>query len=400
LQRFFSKNHHIAMNRQPTNNRSPAVTILLLAVCTLLAVRLFNFAQKGGQPIANGVATSTNAVSKVSLPQPPPFTPTPEERSVTAIYSRVSPSVVAVANKALIRRGNWFGGFQVYEVPQGAGSGFVWDKKGHIVSNYHVVHEASSLTVTFPDGTSFDAALVGIAPDQDIALLKIDAPPERLHPVRAASSRDLQVGQTVLAIGNPFGLDTTLTVGIVSALGRTITAMTGRRIAEVIQTDAAINPGNSGGPLLNSNGDLIGITTAILSPSGAYAGIGFAVPADTVARIVPQLIDKGSITRAGLGVQLLPDHITRRAGLHGAAVYAVLPHSPAAKAGLQGISQSLHGMILGDVITAINDVAIKDVEDYNTILDTLQPADSVTVTLSRNGQLRTVSLQLIAIDSI
>lgn len=179
-----------------------------------------------------------------SRPSAPPC-----ETEATVVYKRVSPSVVAVANNALVRRGLFFD-FQIYEVPQGAGSGFVWDKKGHIVSNYHVVHQASTLTVTFPDGTQYDAKLVGIAPDYDLAVLKIDAPPDRLVPVAVAASRDLEVGQQVYAIGNPFGLDTTLSSGIVSALGRTITSMTDRKIHDVIQTDTAINPGNSGGPLL------------------------------------------------------------------------------------------------------------------------------------------------------
>jgi S1-C subfamily serine protease len=187
-------------------------------------------------------------------------------------------------------------------------------------------------------------------------------------------------------------------VGIVSALGRTITAMTDRRINEVIQTDAAINPGNSGGPLLNSAGELIGVTTAILSPSGAYAGIGFAVPVDTVSRIVPQLIAKGRITRAGLGLQLLPDHITRRAGVVGAAVYAVLPQSPATAAGIAGVSQSHRGLFLGDVITAIDGRPVADVEAYHAIFDTLQPGQTVGVSLTRDGQTRTVSVRLTELE--
>jgi len=387
------------MNTPTPNRRSPAVTALLFAIFALLLLRLFRPRPPGGTERvpapAPAVAQETEGTPPAARPA---FTPTAEERSTIALFSRVSPSVVAVANKALIRGGGWFGGLQVYEVPQGAGSGFVWDRQGHIISNYHVVHEADALTVTFPDGTTFDARLVGIAPDQDLAVLKVDAPPERLFPIRPSTSRDLQVGQAVLAIGNPFGLDTTLTVGIVSALGRTITAMTGRRINEVIQTDAAINPGNSGGPLLNSAGELIGVTTAILSPSGAYAGIGFAVPVDTVSRIVPQLIEKGRITRAGLGIQILPDHITRRAGVTGAAVYAVLPRSPAAEAGIVGVSQTFRGILLGDVITAVNGRPVADVESYHILFDTLQPGQTVTVTLQRGDKIRTVSARLIALE--
>ncbi len=381
-------------------SRSPVFTALLLAIFALLVWRLFHRpAEKAAAPAVPAPPLAVeHAAIPAAPPAPPPFEPTPEERTTIAIFSRVSPSVVSVANTGLFRAGGGFRGLQVYEIPQGAGSGFVWDTQGHIISNYHVVHEADALTVTFPDGVTFAARLVGIAPDQDLAVLRIDAPPERLHPVRVAASRDLQVGQTTLAIGNPFGLDTTLTVGIVSALGRTITAMTGRRINEVIQTDAAINPGNSGGPLLNSAGELIGVTTAILSPSGAYAGIGFAVPVDTVSRIVPQLIAKGRITRSGLGLQLLPDHITRRAGVVGAAVYAVLPRSPASAAGIAGVSQSHRGLFLGDVITAVDGRPVTDVEAYHAIFDTLQPGQTVGVSLTRDGQTRTVSVRLIELE--
>jgi S1-C subfamily serine protease len=381
-------------------SRSPAFTALLLAIFALLVWRLFHRpAEEAAAPAVPAPQPAVaHSAAPAAAPAAAPFAPTSEERTTIAIFSRVSPSVVSVANTGLFRAGSGFRGLQVYEIPQGAGSGFVWDTQGHIISNYHVVHEADTLTVTFPDGVTFAARLVGIAPDQDLAVLRIDAPPERLHPVRVAASRDLQVGQTTLAIGNPFGLDTTLTVGIVSALGRTITAMTGRRINEVIQTDAAINPGNSGGPLLNSAGELIGVTTAILSPSGAYAGIGFAVPVDTVSRIVPQLIAKGRITRAGLGLHLLPDHITRRAGVVGAAVYAVLPRSPATAAGIVGVSQSTRGLFLGDVITAVDGKPVADVESYNAIFDTLQPGQTVGVSLTRDGQTRTVSVCLIELE--
>ena len=312
----------------------------------------------------------------------------------TSVYKRVSPSVVAVANNAIVRRG--FFAFQFYEVPQGAGSGFVWDKKGHIISNYHVVHQANTLTVTFPDGTRYDARVVGIAPDYDLAVLKIDAPPEKLIPVEIATSRDLEVGASVYAIGNPFGLDTTLSSGIVSALGRTITSMTDRKIYDVIQTDTAINPGNSGGPLLAANGQLIGVNTAILSPSGAYAGIGFAVPSDTVSRVVPQLIEKGRVTRAGLGVQLLPDHVTQRARISGVAIYAVFDRTPAAVAGLEGLSVNRRGeLAFGDVVVAVNDIPVSTIETVQAILDPLNPGDNVTLKVARADKTREVSLPLV-----
>ena len=316
------------------------------------------------------------------------------ETEATRVYKRVSPSVVSVANNALVRHG--FFGFQLYEVPQGAGSGFVWDKKGHIISNYHVVYQASTLTVTFPDGTRYDAKLVGIAPDYDLAVLKIEAPSEKLVPVAIAPSRDLEVGQQVYAIGNPFGLDTTLSSGIVSALGRTITSMTDRKIYDVIQTDTAINPGNSGGPLLAACGRLIGVNTAILSPSGANAGIGFAVPSDTVSRVVPQLIEKGRVTRAGLGVQLLPDHVAERAGVTGVAIYGVFDQTPAAQAGLAGLGiNGLGELVFGDVITAVDGIPVKTIEDVQAVLDPLKPGDRVTLTVTRVGKTRTLALTLI-----
>ena len=319
------------------------------------------------------------------------------ERNTIAIYHAVSPSVVSVVNRAMVRGG--FFGLQVFEVPQGTGSGFVWDRKGHIISIYHVIHQATAIPVTYADSPCFPARIVGAAPDYDLAVLKIDAPADMLTPVHVGASRNLRVGQTVLAIGNPFGLDTTLTVGVVSALGRAITAMTNRRIQDVIQTDAAINPGNSGGPLLNSRGQLIGVNTAILSPSGAYAGIGFAVPSDTVSRVVPQLINRGKVSRAGLGVQLLPDHVTRRANVEGAAIMTVISGGAAAGAGLKGVEQTREGHLrLGDIIVAINSNKVSSVEDLSAELDRLQPGDTATLSCLRDEEIREVSLRLQEID--
>jgi S1-C subfamily serine protease len=360
--------------------RSPFLTLALLAMVAFL---VFQLRESRRQTAAQ---TPPPRAAADAAPR--------AATEATDVYKRVSPSVVAVANNALVRRG--FFGFQLYEVPQGAGSGFVWDKKGHIVSNYHVVYQANTLTVTFPDGTQYDATLVGIAPDYDLAVLKINAPTDRLVPVETAPSRDLEAGETVYAIGNPFGLDTTLSAGIVSALGRTITSMTDRKIYDVIQTDTAINPGNSGGPLLAANGRLIGVNTAILSPSGAYAGIGFAVPSDTVSRVVPQLIEKGRVTRAGLGVQLLPDHVTERAGLVGVAVYAVSDQTPAARAGLEGIGINRLGeLVFGDIIVAVDGTPVATIEAMQAILDPCKPGDRVTLRVARRGKTREVALPLV-----
>lgn len=386
-------------NRPPA--RSPLLTLTMLLLIAILIFQLTETRRlrRAHEPTGVGAASPLEipGISASNGTAGAAYTSGPDERNTIAIYSRVSPSVVSVANKALVRSIGWFGS-QLFEIPQGAGSGFIWDRKGHIISNYHVVHEADALSVTFADGATFDARLVGIAPDYDLAVLKIDAPAERLHPVTTGESRGLQVGQSVLAIGNPFGLDTTLTVGVVSALGRTITSMTDRQIHDVIQTDAAINPGNSGGPLLNSSGQLIGVNTAIVSPSGAYAGVGFAVPVDTVARIVPQLIAKGRISRSGLGVQFLPDHILRRAGLTGVAIYEVDAGSPAAKAGLAGVERTHRGeLVLGDIIEAVNQTPVRELEDLRMALDLRQPGETVKLAIMRGDQSRQINFKLIEI---
>ncbi len=221
-------------------------------------------------------------------------------------------------------------------MPEGTGSGFIWDEGGHIVTNYHVIKGADGAHVTLADHTTYRASLVGAAPDKDLAVLHIDAPKDKLVPIRIGNSTDLQVGQMAYAIGNPFGLDLTLTTGVISALGREIQSVTKRTIKNVIQTDAAINPGNSGGPLLDSAGRLIGVNTAIYSPSGSSAGIGFAIPVDEVNRVVPQLIKNGKVERPGLGVQVAHDQLARELGVQkGAVIVRAFRNSPAAKAGLR-----------------------------------------------------------------
>ncbi len=376
-------------NNSMNSSRSPLLTLALIAMVLFLLMQL---KEKTGKPRID--SPSTSVIQKSDADPLNPFSQSAPLLTAPEVYRNVSPSVVSVVNNAYVRRG--FFSFQVYEVEQGAGSGFVWDKAGHIVSNYHVVHNASRITVAFQDGTGYAATLVGIAPDYDLAVLKISAPPELLHPVTVCSSKNLEVGRGVYAIGNPFGLDTTLSAGIVSALGRTITSMTDRKIYNAIQTDAAINPGNSGGPLLNCCGQLIGVNTAILSPSGAYAGIGFAVPSDTVSRIVPQLIKRGRVTRAGLGMQLLPDHVTKRAALEGVAIYTVFEKTPAAAAGLQGLRITPGNRLLfGDIITAVDDIRVTTIEELQAILDPLAPGDSVTLSVTNNSAARKVEIALV-----
>lgn len=373
------------------SGRSPFLTLVLLGMVAFMAAQFVHDQRQ--------LEAVRKAVDAVRLERPAAANaPAPGSTNCasegTSVYRKVSPSVVAVANNAIVRRGLF--SFQLYEVPQGTGTGFVWDKQGRIVTNYHVVHEANTLTVTFQDGTQYKAQLVGTAPDYDLAVLKVAAPADKLSPVTIGNSRTLEVGQPVYAIGNPFGLDTTLSAGIVSALGRTITSMTESKINDVIQTDAAINPGNSGGPLLASDGRLIGVNTAILSPSGAYAGIGFAVPAATVSRVVPQLIAKGRVTRAGLGVQLLPDHVGERAGLEGVGIYAVREGTPAAKAGLRGltIDSRADAILFGDVITAVDGHIVRTIEDLQAVLDPRSPGDQVRLTVTRDGKKREVVLSL------
>jgi len=317
----------------------------------------------------------------------------PEEKHTIALFKDAQRSVAFITTQA---EQVDFWTRNVMEVPVGTGSGFVWDDRGHVVTNFHVVQDSDSQKVTLGD-TQYDAKTVGFARDQDIAVLRIVAPPARLVPIRVGTSADLQVGQKVYAIGNPFGLDYTLTNGIVSALGRTIQGVSGATIFDVIQTDAAINPGNSGGPLLDSGGRLIGMNTAIYSPSGASAGIGFAVPADTVARIVPQLIAHGRVIRPVLGVNLddrLSGYVTRRLGVEGALVRDVYRGTGAAEAGLKGTTLARGQVIPGDIVQEIDGKPVKSVGDLLGRLGSYKPGDTVTLTVWREEKTRSVRVRL------
>ena len=290
-----------------------------------------------------------------------------------------------------------FFSMDVQQIPEGSGSGFVWDAQGHIVTNYHVIHGGDAAQVTLADRSTWKARLVGAYPDGDLAVLAIDGAKERLQPVLVGTSRDLQVGQKVFAIGNPFGLDHSLTTGIVSALGRQVSAASGRRIKGVIQIDAAINPGNSGGPLLDSSGRLIGINSAILSPSGAFAGVGFAIPVDRVNRIVAELIQHGKVIQPTIGVEPAPDQWTGRLGLRGVLVLNVLPGSPAAKAGIRPTRRLPNGKILlGDLIVAVDNTAIASTDDLLDVEQSHRVGDTVTITLARDGKPERVQTTLVA----
>jgi S1-C subfamily serine protease len=310
-----------------------------------------------------------------------------DELAHVELFKRSSPSVVHITTLAAQR--DLFS-LRVQQVPRGTGTGFVWDDSGHIVTNFHVIDGASSARVTLNDQTTVDARVVGAFPDRDLAVLKVDLPKAKLPPIAIGSSRDLLVGQRVYAIGNPFGLDQTLTTGLVSALNREIESFNQRTIRGVIQTDAAINPGNSGGPLLDSAGRLIGVNTQIASPSGASAGIGFAIPVDEVNRVVPRIIRDGRYVRPSLGVSAANRGVQRALNLPaGVVLVEVAPGSPAARAGLQPFRRGPRGEIIGgDIITAVNDEAVADLDDMLTLLERRQPGDSVTLSLWRNGQAR------------
>eukprot|EP00268_Persea_americana_P010760 TRINITY_DN14394_c0_g1_i4.p1 TRINITY_DN14394_c0_g1~~TRINITY_DN14394_c0_g1_i4.p1 ORF type:complete len:430 (-),score=80.05 TRINITY_DN14394_c0_g1_i4:670-1959(-) len=305
-----------------------------------------------------------------------------DELATVRLFQENTPSVVYITNLAV--RQDAFT-LDVLEVPQGSGSGFVWDKYGHIVTNYHVIRGASDLKVTLSDQSTYDAKVVGFDQDKDVAVLRVDAPEEKLRPIPIGISADLLVGQKVYAIGNPFGLDHTLTTGVISGLRREISsAATGRPIQDVIQTDAAINPGNSGGPLLDSSGNLIGINTAIYSPSGASSGVGFSIPVDTVSGIVDQLVRFGKVTRPILGIKFAPDQSVEQLGVSGVLVLDAPANGPAGKAGLQPTKRDAYGrLVLGDIITSVNGKKVTNGSDLYRILDQCKVGDKVIVEVLR-----------------
>ena len=366
----------------PGTQRRLAGLLLLCGAATLLAVP----------------ACSQSRADAVPRPVAPRGPLAADELANIDLFKRASPSVVNIVSLGVQR--DLFS-MNVQQVPRGAGTGFVWDEQGHIVTNFHVIQNANGAKVTLADQTSFDAKLVGAFPDRDLAVLRVDAPKQKLPPISIGSSRDLLVGQRVYAIGNPFGLDQSLTTGIISALNREIESFNNRTIRGVIQTDAAINPGNSGGPLLDSAGRLLGVNTQIASPSGANAGIGFAIPVDEVNRIVPRLIRDGRFVRPALGIAAGPPAMHAALGLpRGVALLEVIPGGPAAKAGLTPFRRGMRGDIVpGDVITAVDGADIVDLDHLLSQLEQRQPGDTVTLTLWRAGQQRRLALVLAPSDS-
>jgi S1-C subfamily serine protease len=376
------------VSREPAP-RSPDSGLLtkVLAVLLLLVAGALVFT----------VVQQRRQVHQTVMVEPRPISQRPDdklgadEQSTIEVFEKFSRSVVHITSLETHRDRMTL---DISEIPQGTGSGFVWDQDGHIITNFHVVAHGDRASVTLNDGTTYAARIVGKAPDKDLAVLRIDAPAQKLLPLPIGQSATLKVGQKVLAIGNPFGLDQTLTTGVISGLGREIKSMTQRSIFDVIQTDASINPGNSGGPLLDSAGRLIGINTAIYSPSGANAGIGFAVPVDTINAIVPQLLKTGTLVRPGLGINILSDQIAAQYKIDGVAVLGVTPGGAAEKAGIRGTQPARGGWELGDVIVKLDGVEIHRSSDLFRAIDAHKVGDEVELTLQFQGQRRTAKVVL------
>ena len=316
-----------------------------------------------------------------------------DERNTIEIVRKNKNSVVYITNIGIVR--DYFWGSEE-KMPRGSGSGFVWDNLGHIVTNFHVIEDGVEFLVTLPNQEQRQAKLVGIEDKKDIAVLKLEGSSSGLFPITPGMSRDLLVGQKVVAIGNPFGFDYTVTKGIVSAVGRKILGAGNVTIPNMIQTDASINPGNSGGPLLNSAGELIGMNTMIVSPSGASSGVGFAVPVDIIKKTVPELIRYGKVQHPGLGLTPLPDQYARRVNVEGVVIQEVQSGGAADEAGLRGLSQDRYGRTyINDIITAVDKYPVKTYDDLFSALENYKIGDTVTVTVVRNDRERKVKIQLV-----
>jgi S1-C subfamily serine protease len=371
-----------------------AYLLLVLAV-GFLVWRLWPGSDEGGPPL--GKQPRETGGDKTAGPRVivPRGSLADDEKSTIELFKAASPSVVNVTSLAL-RRDRF--NLNVQEIPRGTGSGFVWDEKGRIVTNYHVIKGSSAIHVTLADHSTWKVYQAKYDEDKDLAVLWTDAPKERLSPLPVGESSNLLVGQKVFAIGNPFGLDQTLTTGIISALNREIESDSGQVIKGVIQTDAAINPGNSGGPLLDSAGRIIGVNTAIISPSGSSAGIGFAIPVDTVNRVVPRLIRFEKEARPSLGITPAPDQWTRQLGAQGVLILDLVPKGPAEKAGLRSTRRDEFGRIRwGDIITAVDTRPVKSAKELFALLeDNYQVGQEVTVVYERDEEEHKTKMTLTA----
>jgi S1-C subfamily serine protease len=307
------------------------------------------------------------------------------ERSIITVFERVSPSVVQVVG----RKG---GGYLASEESEGvqSGTGFVWDDAGNIVTNNHVVEGTTDVAVRLASGKAIPADIVGTAPNYDLAVIRLRNSGTIPKPIAIGSSADLKVGQFAFAIGNPFGLDQSLTFGVISALHRRLPTSSGHQISNVIQTDAAVNPGNSGGPLLDSSGRVVGVNTAIISPSGSNAGIGFAIPVDIVNRVVPQLIRDGHVPAPGIGIVAVSEQTATRLGVEGIPILRTIPGSPAARAGLRGVDT--RAGTLGDVIVSANDKPVRRLSDLTTELDEIGVGHDVKLGIIRGDRTETINI--------
>ncbi len=354
-----------------------ATRAIMLAVAVLLAFLII-------QPYVNGYLFSAR--------EPRPVAARGDlselERSTIQVFETVAPSVVqvvSISNRDPVNEAE----------PSGSGTGFVWDAAGHVVTNEHVVANGSGFVVRLASGEVLPAQVVGRAPNYDLAVLRLERRSGLPAPVPVGRSADLKVGQTAYAIGNPFGLDQSLTTGIISALKRRLPTSGGREIADVIQTDAAINPGNSGGPLLDSAGRLIGVNTAIFSPSGANAGIGFAIPVDVVNRVVPELIRSGRVPTPGIGILAANEVVTAQLGVTGVIVAGVAPGSPAERAGLSGVDPTVGA--IGDVIVGVGDEPVRRLSDLTDSLERAGVGNTVRLKVMRNRAAREVEVQVVDI---
>lgn len=333
---------------------------------------------------------ATNAAEKMLLEN---------ERNSISIFQNVASSIVNVSN---MKVGRGMFDMDATEFEAGMGSGFVWDKSGYIVTNFHVVDNGESFLISFKDDKKqYRAKFIGADPKKDIAVLKLSEMPKVLNPISVGESKTLQVGQKALAIGNPLGLDHTLTTGTISALERKIRGYGGVSINGMIQTDAAINPGNSGGALLDSQGKLIGINSMIFNGAGAQssAGLGFAIPVDTVSAIVPQIIKHGKVIRPGLGIAILEENFALRFGINeGVMIKFVDPKGPSAKAGLRGIRSDRRGQyFLGDIIIGIDSTPVKNFDDLYSILDKYKIGDKIKLKYIRENKEKIIDLTLVQI---
>jgi len=313
------------------------------------------------------------------------------EKSTISIFNSAAPSVVYIFTENA--QSGFFGR---REIQQGAGSGFLWDRYGHVVTNFHVLQGAQSIQVRLDSGEAIPATFVGGSPDHDLAVVRLRNRPDDILPIPVGTSSGLAVGQAVFAIGNPFGLTRTLTTGVISALDRRLPTTGGREVLGVIQTDAAINPGNSGGPLIDSAGRLIGVNTAIISESGGSAGIGFAVPVDVVNRIVPKLITNGRVPRPGIGIIVLDEEVAAGLGELGVVIDRVMPGSEAERVGLEGIDY--RNRLLGDIIVAVGDQEVKNIDEFIRVLENYEIGQSVMLDVRRGDQIRTLEIKIIDIS--